>query len=170
MNIIVYIASPYTKGVLGDSARMETKKCSVCKIEKPLSEFYKDLRALDGKASECKKCHNEETIKWRIEHPEKSREIAINIYRNYSSEKKRDIWLKNYGINSMQYREILKSQDGCCAICGKMQKENFHVDHNHSTGKVRGLLCGNCNRALGYMNENVEALKSAINYLEKNKQ
>lgn len=66
---------------------------------------------------------------------------------------------------------MLEAQEGVCAICGKPEtKPNakyLAVDHNHETGVIRGLLCNNCNRALGLLGDNVETLQNAINYLLK---
>src|SRR5674476_255535 len=58
-----------------------------------------------------------------------------------------------YGITQIEYKEMFKRQEDCCAICGRHQslfKRRLHVDHNHETGKVRSLLCGRCNTGLGY--------------------
>jgi hypothetical protein len=70
---------------------------------------------------------------------------------------------------------MLKKQNGVCAICGnkEIRKNNkgeiraLSVDHNHKTGKVRALLCGNCNQTLGIFNENIDVLKKMIKYLIK---
>lgn len=66
---------------------------------------------------------------------------------------------------------MLEEQHGVCAICGKPEtKPNakyLAVDHDHKTGEVRGLLCNNCNRALGLLQDNTEVLQNAINYLKK---
>lgn len=74
------------------------------------------------------------------------------------------LWIKKYG-------QLQILQDGKCAICGKgpggmsNTKKRLVVDHNHKTGKIRGLLCGSCNIGLGHFKDNVEILKSAIKYL-----
>lgn len=74
-----------------------------------------------------------------------------------------------YGITVEQYNEMLNEQGGCCAICGTNEPTgyNWHVDHNHDTGKVRALLCSQCNQAIGMMKEDVSILRRAIEYLEK---
>lgn len=81
-------------------------------------------------------------------------------------------YLRNYGITIDEYLDMAEAQDYKCAIC---HRENFPmginhtgvlvVDRDHETGKVRGLLCHNCNRALGLLQDNVEYLQNAINYL-----
>ena len=76
--------------------------------------------------------------------------------------------LKRHGITIEQYNEIYAKQKGKCAICGKHQNDSAHIlaiDHNHITGKIRGLLCVKCNLILGHANDNVQILAEAINYL-----
>lgn len=76
---------------------------------------------------------------------------------------------RNYGLTKEQYFELLRVQGGGCALCGRANSggRRLHVDHNHQTGLVRGLLCGSCNRGLGYLRENAALLTKAIAYLEK---
>ena len=71
-----------------------------------------------------------------------------------------------------KFNNMYKEQQGCCYICGRHQDEfkfKLAVDHCHETGKIRGLLCHYCNKALGMFDDNVEILQSAILYLEKHK-
>lgn len=82
-------------------------------------------------------------------------------------------YLKNYGITSDDYRTLLLHYNGLCAIChstGFLMRESHQallmVDHDHRTGRVRGLLCHNCNRALGLLHDSINNLKRAIVYLE----
>jgi hypothetical protein len=78
--------------------------------------------------------------------------------------------MKQYGISSMQYEEMLKNQDYKCAVCNKTEQENnqrLAVDHEHSTKKVRKLLCNSCNVALGLVNDNPAILTSLISYLKE---
>lgn len=73
-----------------------------------------------------------------------------------------------YGISQDEYEAMLLEQNGLCAICsGKCKRGNMGVDHCHATGIVRGLLCENCNRALGLMKDSPELLQRAASYLEK---
>lgn len=76
-----------------------------------------------------------------------------------------------YGITLDDYNNLYVEQKGCCDICNKHQSElkaGLCVDHNHTTGKVRGLLCVNCNQAIGKLYENVEFMENAIKYILKN--
>ena len=118
-----------------------TKECTKCLVSKPLDEFHKNKKNLDGLSYHCKCCRKEET-------------------------------LKLYGLSLEDYSEILKSQDYCCKICktkeprGQSKKGRFYVDHNHTTGKVRGLLCNDCNTALGLFKDDPNVLHKAIQYLK----
>lgn len=75
-----------------------------------------------------------------------------------------------YGITEAQFNAMLKSQNGCCAICGSQstnhkRHKNFSIDHDHKTGTVRGLLCHKCNQLLGHARDSISILSSAIVYL-----
>lgn len=73
-----------------------------------------------------------------------------------------------FGISLTEYQQMLARQNGVCAICagGPKGKKRLSVDHNHETGKVRGLLCGNCNSVLGFVNDDPDLLLKAICYLK----
>lgn len=80
---------------------------------------------------------------------------------------------KKYGITFAEVKELLEKQNYQCAVCHtngfKMHPNSWsslNVDHDHETGKVRGMLCHNCNRALGLLQDNIKHLQSAIKYLE----
>ena len=98
---------------------------------------------------------------------------AYEKKRNQNPERKlarRQSQLKtNYGISMQDYNEMFEKQKGRCAICNTHcteLKRALAVDHCHITGKVRGLLCDNCNHALGKFKDDVEIIKSAIEYLK----
>ena len=78
---------------------------------------------------------------------------------------------RNYGISIADYNVMLKEQNGLCDICGASEpnhhKKRLNIDHCHSTGKIRGLLCDACNRAIGLLKDDVEVLKKAIQYLAR---
>ena len=81
--------------------------------------------------------------------------------------------LKIYGLEKKEYDEMLKKQNGKCAICGKdsVRKNRniaLSIDHDHETGKVRGLLCTKCNNALAFARDDVEILEKASKYLLEN--
>lgn len=83
----------------------------------------------------------------------------------------RKAWLKKaYGITPDTYTEMFNHQEGYCLICQRHQLEfNYHlcVDHCHTTGKIRGLLCKDCNQALGLLKDDTDRLRKAIMYLEQ---
>lgn len=83
-------------------------------------------------------------------------------------------WLQQtYRMTLEQHKEIFDTQNGRCGICGKYEPENatayeiLCIDHNHTTGKVRGLLCRQCNTGIGQLRDSIELLENAINYLNK---
>lgn len=79
---------------------------------------------------------------------------------------------RNYGLTLREYNKLYVKQDGCCAICGRHQQEIWRtlcVDHDHKTGKIRGLLCSNCNTALGLFQERRGLLFKAMQYLGRKK-
>ena len=78
---------------------------------------------------------------------------------------------RHYGIGLVEYTQMLEVQGGVCAICGCpcATGRRLAVDHCHTTGKVRGLLCGNCNKGLGSFKDDPRLIRKAIDYLEKAK-
>lgn len=94
---------------------------------------------------------------WRAQNPEKW--AAIN---------RRAKLKKKYGISTEQYDEMLRRQQGVCAVCGEVNPDGrrLAVDHEHETGQVRGLLCTMCNRGIGSMRDDPERLRAAAAYLE----
>jgi hypothetical protein len=78
---------------------------------------------------------------------------------------------RNYGISLDEYYKLVKKQNGVCAICKQKQragrKTRLSVDHCHTTGKVRGLLCDTCNRSIGLLKDNIDVLQNAIQYLKQ---
>lgn len=116
--------------------------------------------------------------------PEKKRERERFRYRNGGKEKQREYrktesgkissynqcTLRYYGIGIEQYNELYIEQEGKCDICGKHQTElprRLNVDHDASTGDIRGLLCDQCNQAIGKLYHNLELLRKAGEYLAK---
>jgi formate dehydrogenase maturation protein FdhE len=71
-----------------------------------------------------------------------------------------------YGIDTKGYKKLLDEQNGVCAICFEVPKTRLVIDHDHSTGQVRGLLCYNCNSGLGMFKDDKFLLASAYRYLE----
>lgn len=111
----------------------------------------------------CKACNSKQTKEWRKQNLKKQREYA---------EKRGKWWIEaRYGIDEVEWKRMFDAQLGRCAICDSEDPKGnhgvFHVDHCHETGKVRALLCDTCNRGLGMFYDNINILKSAIEYLEE---
>lgn len=145
-------------------------KCSMCKIEKEKTEFFKDSRKKNGIRSHCKDCCQRETKSWRERNrSEYNSYVAQWRAKNPDRQHKTEI-KRNYGISIEKYNEMLTAQSCKCLICSKqhdptIKKGRLFVDHDHQTGEVRGLLCGKCNMALGLFNDNIDLIKKAISYL-----
>jgi hypothetical protein len=75
------------------------------------------------------------------------------------------VLMRQYGISFEQYTRMVREQHCLCAICGKNKK--LVVDHNHTTGAIRGLLCSTCNAGIGMMKESPDILRAAIDYIER---
>jgi hypothetical protein len=130
------------------------KICSSCSSKKPLTAFgRRSGYSKDGRQGVCKECRN---AKRRQAHtPEKGR--------------KENLWYR-FGLSLDEYNQMFKSQNGCCAICEDPQEglsKNLAVDHCADTKVIRGLLCDNCNRAIGQLKHSVKNLMKAISYLQK---
>jgi len=82
-------------------------------------------------------------------------------------EHKKTTRYKNYNITKQEFEEMKAKQNGMCAICGR-ENNNLVIDHNHKTGKVRGLLCTACNVGIGLLQDSVDILTIAIKYITKN--
>lgn len=120
----------------------ETRKCSRCGVYKELDRFFPRLTRT-GWYSQCKECRQGDRVKSRL--------------------------MVEYGITPEIYDEMFISQGGSCKICGEhqlTQKKRLNVDHCHKTGKVRGLLCHKCNKALGLFKDSSEMLDIASQYLK----
>jgi len=102
-----------------------------------------------------------------------SKRKKLYVKRNYKriKEYQREWHIKyNHNITIEEYNRMFIKQEGKCMICNTHQNnltKPLFIDHDHITGKIRGLLCGNCNSVLGHANDNKEILKDAIEYLEK---
>jgi len=93
---------------------------------------------------------------------------SMKEYRTNNPERIAAIKRKSrYGIEDDQYKKLIEEQGGRCAICHKECK--LHVDHDHLTSRVRGLLCRYCNSGIGYVEESIETLQNMIKYLKKHK-
>lgn len=167
----------------------ESKACSYCGTVKPLSEYHNQTKAKDGKQHRCKTCAKELASKWYRENKDRAYETtkarrarnpdAYKAYmRTYYKEVRRGRDITRFGITPEDYERMLADQGSRCAICGTSETGKhavFHIDHDHrccdrngSCGEcVRGLLCNNCNGALGLFKDDPDILRRAIEYLTR---
>ena len=120
------------------------KECKHCNKHKAYNHFHDNREMRDGKTSYCKPCASERSKLWKENNKERARDTYLR---------------GTYGISLSDYSQMFDKQGGCCAICGvkedKAPRSNLFVDHDHSTGLVRGLLCHHCNSGLGHFMDNV---------------
>jgi hypothetical protein len=114
------------------------QRCADCRESKPLDDFHR-ASTKSGRAGYCKPCR---------------------AVRGAESHLRR-----NYGLTRTELEALLEVQGGLCAICGR--NVAVHVDHDHATGRVRGVLCFTCNVALGQLNDDPQLFRRAIDYLER---
>lgn len=142
------------------------KECNRCQATKPLSSFSPQERGKFGVRATCKSCISESSMRWRDKNQDKARDAHLR---------------RQYGITLGQYNDLLVAQGGVCAICGRppeielglvsrrqgrLRSPILVVDHDHETGRVRGLLCVPCNRGIGFLRDDPVVLRSALEYLE----
>jgi hypothetical protein len=124
----------------------------------------------------------EERNRWRKEHPDKVKE-CLRKWREKNKGYDKEYYARNheriksqhrkigfktriktkYNLTVKEYNEMVKKQNGCCAICER--RIHLVVDHDHKTGRVRGLLCNSCNTVLGFINDNPAILRRMMQYL-----
>lgn len=129
------------------------KKCSKCLEEKALEGFY------NKRGSHiCKECKKVATREWK---------------RAYPGYHRKNILMKQYGLSLEQYDRMREQQGFCCYICREPEENNQYgqldVDHCHSSGKVRALLCSKCNTGLGLFRDSPELLNAAVEYLKEHR-
>lgn len=162
------------------------KLCADCNEVRPLADFHRNGTSKDGLSYYCRSCtalksrekyrRNKDAILtrnrvWREANRERDLSLKKARYTRNKDEAARlgrINRLKQYGLTESDYQALLESQDGVCAICGIAPTSKcLAVDHDHSTGTVRGLLCGNCNRGIGYLGDNLAVILSAARYLDR---
>ncbi len=110
------------------------------------------------KARQCLACYNMKNREWK----EKNKNYVARLSRNRTL-------LKKYGLTSDQVDDMIASQGGACAICKSTEpgRHGWHVDHCHTTGRVREALCSRCNQGLGLFRDDTALMAVAIEYLRK---
>ncbi len=129
----------------GELQHPATKRCRVCGVIKKATDFSPSYQVRDGLLNDCKSCSSRLT--------------------NVIHKKTR------YGLSEKDIARLLVGQESRCAIClyefDVKAKRSFHIDHDHSTGAVRGLLCTTCNLALGLLGDDLKRVEMAISYLQR---
>lgn len=136
------------------------RTCKKCKASKLLGTFTPNKNCNPPFEHECLQCSVKRRVSWEYNNQEK----RINTYLK-----------SKYGITKKHYDYLVLIQDGLCYICHKPELDNvpnkrkkqLAVDHRHSDGRIRGLLCRRCNTGLGSFQDNVSFLERAIKYLLK---
>jgi hypothetical protein len=165
------------------------KRCKHCRELNPYDDFYRDRKARDGCRPECKACnlaarkakyhadpapYIARVKKWQQQNSE-----HLNAYRREyrkRPERKRadrDAHLRRkFGMGIDEYERMFEAQHGVCAICGEARPEErtLHVDHDHTTGAIRGLLCLRCNNAIRDFREEYGLFVRAANYLDRDEE
>lgn len=103
---------------------------------------------------------------WKAANPDKMREQYLRR-KSRQLEQNEVFRLKGYGLTRTDYARLLREQNGVCAICFRPSKIKLAVDHCHRTRRVRGLLCGPCNRGIGLLQDNPTILVAAARYLHE---
>jgi hypothetical protein len=134
--------------------RKEGKRCPQCKEIKSFDLFYKTNKTKTGCYSWCKSCCCLGTKRFRKENVEKS-----YLTRRNNKLKRR------YLISSEEYEKMYSLQNGRCRICYEFSLK-LNIDHNHTTNKIRGLLCRSCNWGIGSLQDSIALLESATTYLK----
>jgi len=138
--------------------------------------YIKNRDKILSKHNENKERNSLNSKKHYIKNKKRKLELARTRYKLLRdkdpvgvSKKEYDFNLKRYyGISYEDYDKLLLSQNNACAICKNPEyRRRLSVDHCHATGKIRGLLCTKCNVGIGSLNDNIEYLKNAIDYLNK---
>lgn len=142
--------SLFSEGEMKVNRRYLCRKCSALR-EKAYYDRDKD---------------NPEAMRKRKEKYWANREMNMHVTRESQ-------WKRMYNIDSSKFTELMESQEDSCLICLKLlnyssKARTPHIDHNHKTGQVRGMLCGSCNLAIGFMRDNVTIAKSVTRFLENN--
>jgi hypothetical protein len=175
------------KRLAEERARLERwpeteRSCRRCGETKPIDDFAKGDNGVLRRV--CRECKAEQHRQWRANNTERVKDWHRKYaqtperkaahrdrqrhyhYKDPQAQADRNM-RKKYGITLEQYQAMLEKQDGVCAVCGEGCKSGraLSVDHNHTTGQLRGLLCGNCNRGIGYLQDDPELIRAALEYI-----
>jgi hypothetical protein len=155
---------------------LEPRICSRCKVAKPITAFPPRCTGRDGLDAACRECvatanrarylkHRDRELARRREHLRKHRQRHGEVLaygRNYRM-------VARFGITVAEWERLFEAQGSVCAICGRDDPDgpNWHTDHCHDSGKVRGILCRRCNLGLGWFDDSPEKMRLAARYIQR---
>lgn len=145
------------------------KTCSRCERRKSWAAFYVEARNKDGRASACKKCYRAKEKDYR----NKNRKAISARMKKYYGENRGEIRARQrdyrYGLAPGDFKRLLAVQRGLCAICKEVPggKNGPCVDHDHESGKIRAILCSNCNTSIGLLKESSVLAQQVAGYLKQ---
>ncbi len=156
--------------------------CSTCKQRKPPEAFRRNIATTDRRMWRCRDCINKSHRDWYAANIDHARDAGRGTARKLRAESpsrtKENLakfrMKRDHGITWQEYEELIAAHDSKCAICDRhvvpipaaIRAECACVDHDHGTGRIRGILCHACNRGIGMLRDDVDILKRAISYLE----
>jgi hypothetical protein len=152
------------------------RNCTKCNTVKEDGFFNKKASSKSGLNTICRECCASINKKWREKNPRNATKQSQGWREKNpikSQELNRRKLLRKYGLTIKEWEELFDKQNGTCAICNLPETlidrgtlRRLAVDHCHSTGKVRALLCSKCNKAIGLLNDDLTLLNKAVSYLE----
>lgn len=156
------------------------RTCSKCKVLKPIEDYHRRPDRPGGRQYRCKDCERlyQKSEQGKLRSKARTKrfldKMRLENRAEYDRRARESNLKRKYGISDGQYREMLSAQNGQCAICGTLDPKGrngqFHIDHDHDTGKIRALLCNLCNHGLGAFRDKTELLSKAIDYLNHHKE
>lgn len=156
-----------THPVKSDGIDDMTKICTKCGKEFSLSEFHNDSHSRGGKRSHCRYCILAANRAWQARDPQHAKECWMRSYRKtYTPAVCHRRRLTHHGITEEQYQLLKAFNHGKCHICGGDLSIREHIDHCHKTGIIRGLLCVQCNTAIGSFEDNPIFMQRAMQYIQ----
>jgi hypothetical protein len=152
------------------------KECIDCHQLKPADCFYHHNTNKDGLSGYCKQCEKKRASDWRSKNPNYKKRAAktdAEWTKNNKWRIRSKVVTRQYGLSPEDLKNLFDIQNGCCAICEKQFDKlpntgtSPNIDHCHETNRVRGILCMNCNNALGKFEDNEQGILKALRYLRR---
>jgi hypothetical protein len=132
----------------------EPRTCGECGVEQLAKEFSIEVHRVGGRRTKCKTCA-------------KARMVGYNRVPAIMTNKRAYNYARRYGITLDEYERMVAEQGNICAICGRFSERRLSIDHCHATGRVRALLCKECNFGLGWFKDSPHSLENAAAYIKR---